>query len=204
MTVHEPTTRKPSPGLKLLIDLGPLAAFFAAYALGGLMVATAVLMGATIAVLALGYAVERRIARMPLITAVVVLVLGGLTLWLKDETFIKRKPTVVYLAFAAVLLIGQMMGRSPLKSLLQLALELSEDGWRRLTLRWGFFFIAMAAFNEVLWRSVSTDMWVKVKVFGFLGLTLAFGALQIPLIRRTTLAEGTPSSPSDDSQRLPK
>lgn len=113
MTVHEPTTRKPPPGLKLLIDLGPLAAFFAAYALGGLMVATAVLMGATIAVLALGYAVERRIARMPLITAVVVLVLGGLTLWLKDETFIKRKPTVVYLAFAAVLLIGQMMGRSP-------------------------------------------------------------------------------------------
>lgn len=195
---------KPSPGLKLLIDLGPLAAFFAAYALGGLMVATAVLMGAAVAVVALGYAVERRIARMPLITAVVVLVLGGLTLWLNDETFIKRKPTIVYLAFAAILLVGQMAGRSPLKSLLQMAFELTEEGWRRLTLRWGFFFIAMAIFNEIVWRSFSTDIWVKVKVFGFLGLTLVFGALQVPLIRRTTLAEGQSDPSADDSQRLSK
>jgi intracellular septation protein len=194
--------KKLSPALKLVIDLGPLVAFFAAYALGGLMTATAVLMVAAVAVLALGYAMERRIARMPLITAVVVLILGGLTLWLNDETFIKRKPTVVYLAFAAVLLVGQMTGRSLLKSLLEMALNLNAEGWRRLTVRWGFFFIAMAVFNEVVWRSFSTDVWVKVKVFGFLGLTFLFGALQIPLIRRTTLPDESPDTPKDDSQRL--
>lgn len=195
--------RKPSPALKLLIDLGPLVAFFAAYAVGGLMMATAVLMGATVVALALGYTAERRIARMPLITAIVVMILGGLTLWLNDETFIKRKPTVVYLAFAAVLLVGQMTGRSLLKSLLEMAFNLSEEGWRRLTVRWGFFFVAMAVFNEVVWHNFSTDVWVKVKVFGFLGLTLLFGAAQIPLIRRTTLPDDSPGPPKDDSQRSP-
>jgi intracellular septation protein len=195
--------RKASPALKLLIDLGPLVAFFAAYALGGLMMATAVLIGATVASLALGYAAERRIARMPLITAIVVVILGGLTLWLNDETFIKRKPTVVYLAFASILLVGQMTGRSLLKSLLEMAFNLREEGWRRLTVRWGFFFIAMAVFNEVVWHNFSTDVWVKVKVFGFLGLTLLFGALQIPLIRRTTLPDQSSDPSKDDSQARP-
>src|SRR5262249_223488 len=136
-----------------------------------------------------------------LITAVAGLILGGLTLWLNDETFIKRKPTGVYLLFAAVLLGGQLPGRSLLKSLLGMALKLNHEGWRKLTGRWGVFFIGLRVLNEVVWRKLSTDVWVKVKVFGFLILTVLFGAAQIPLIRRTTLPEPAPESPPDDGQR---
>ena len=179
---------------RLLLDIGPLAAFFIAYNQGDIMVATGVFMVAVLAALGAGYIIERRIAKMPLVTAVVVLVFGGLTLWLDDETFIKLKPTIVYLAFAAVLLGGLAIGRGLLKPLFEVAFQLTDEGWRTLTLRWGLFFIAMAVLNEAVWRNMSTDDWVNLKVFGFLPLSVLFALLQLPLIRRTATRLGDDSA----------
>ncbi len=184
---------------RLLLDIGPLAAFFVAYNQADIMVATGVFMVAVVTALGVGYAIERRIAKMPLVTAVVVLVFGGLTLWLDDETFIKLKPTIVYLVFAAVLLGGLALGRGLLKPLFEVAFQLTDEGWRTLTLRWGLFFVAMAALNEVIWRSMSTDDWVNLKVFGFLPLSVLFALLQLPLIRRTAtrLGDGSATGAED-------
>ena len=139
---------------------------------------------ATVIVLAVGFAIERRIAPIPLLTAAVVLVFGGLTLLLQDETFIKMKPSIVQLLFAAVLFGGLMFGKPLLKLVLQQAMTLDDRGWRILTVRWGLFFIAMAVLNEIVWRTQSTDFWVNFKVFGILAITLAFALLQAPLILR--------------------
>ena len=174
---------------RFLIDIGPLAIFFIAYNQGDLMVATGAFMAATIVALAVSYAIERRIPKMPLVTAVIVMVFGGLTLWLADETFIKLKPTIVYSAFAILLLGGLATGRLLLKPLFEMAFKLRDEGWRILTLRWGVFFVAMAILNETVWRTMSTDTWVDLKVFGFLPLTLLFALSQVPLIRRTMIEE---------------
>lgn len=174
---------------RFLIDIGPLAAFFVAYSRADLMVATGVFMAATAIALAINYAIERRIPKMPLISGAVVMVFGGLTLWLADETFIKLKPTIVYLTFSALLLGGLATGRLLLKPLFEMAFKLNDEGWRALTLRWGVFFIVMAALNETVWRTMSTDTWVDLKVFGFLPLTLLFALVQVPLIRRTMIEE---------------
>jgi intracellular septation protein len=174
---------------RFLIDIGPLAVFFITYNQADLMVATGAFMAATAVALAVNYAIERRIPKMPLVTGVVVMVFGGLTLWLADETFIKLKPTIVYAAFAIVLLGGLATGRLLLKPLFEMAFKLHDEGWRILTLRWGVFFIAMAVLNEVVWRSMSTDTWVDLKVFGFLPITLLFAMTQVPLIRRTMIEE---------------
>lgn len=174
---------------RFLIDLGPLAVFFIAYNRADLMVATGAFMAATAVALAVSYAIERRIPRMPLITAAVVMVFGSLTLGLADETFIKLKPTIVYAVFAVVLLGGLVSGRLLLKPLFEMAFKLRDEGWRILTLRWGVFFVAMAILNETVWRTMSTDTWVDLKVFGFLPLTLLFALSQVPLIRRTMIEE---------------
>ncbi len=195
------TPRKAPPLVKLLIDAGPLIAFFAVFKYGdklmlgsGLMPATGVLIAATLIALVVAYIIERRVALMPLITAGLVAVFGGLTLWLADETFIKMKPTIVYLLFAAALLIGLAFGRPFLKPLFQMAFHLTDEGWRILTLRWGIFFIAMAVLNELVWRNFSTDLWVDLKVFGFLPLTMLFALAQIPLVRARSLPQEPKSS----------
>lgn len=185
----------PSPILKLAVDLGPLIAFFAAYSAAGLMVATGVLMAATVAALTLAYALERRVATMPLVSAGLALGFGALTLALDDEVFIKMKPTAVYLLFAGVLLVGQALGRPLLKPLFEAAFQVDEAGWRILTLRWGAFFVAMAGLNEFVWRTMATETWVNVKVFGFLPLTFLFAIAQAPLIKRHAVEpKATPSS----------
>jgi intracellular septation protein len=188
------TPRKAPPLIKLLIDAGPLVVFFVVFSRAGLMTATAVLIGATLVALAASYAIERRIALMPLISAGLVAVFGGLTLWLADETFIKMKPTIVYLLFATALLGGLALGRPFLKTLFQMAFHLTDAGWRILTLRWGAFFVAMAVLNEIVWRNFSTDLWVDLKVFGFLPLTMLFALAQIPLVRRHALPDEPKSS----------
>ena len=181
---------RPAPGrskfgwLRPATDYGPLAVFLLGYMLWGLMPATAALMAATAVALVLTLALERRLPMMPLITAAVVGVFGGLTLWLNDETFIKLKPTIVQALFAAVLLGGLALGRPLLKSLLGSALALDDRGWHRLSLRWALFFLAMAGLNELVWRTQTTDFWVTFKVFGILGLTLAFALAQTPLLLR--------------------
>ncbi len=173
-----------------VVDYGPLAVFFVSYLIWGLLPATGALMAATAVALALSLAVRRKVPLLPLITAGIVGVFGGLTLWLNDETFIKLKPTIIQLIFAAVLLGGLMFGKPLLKPLLGAALPpMSDTGWRQLTLRYGLFFIAMAALNELVWRTQSTDFWVTFKVFGIVGLTLVFGVAQVPLINRCKLEE---------------
>jgi intracellular septation protein len=175
------------------VDYGPLIVFFVAYFLGGLLTATAALMAATAAALVLSLAVRRKVPLLPVITAAIVGVFGGLTLWLEDETFIKMKPTIIQALFAVVLLGGLAFNRPLLKPLLGAALPPMDDaGWRRLTFRYALFFVAMAILNEVIWRTQSTDFWVTFKVFGIVGLTLLFGLAQMPLISRHRLPEQAP------------
>ena len=170
--------------VKPVTEYGPLVVFFAAYMLSDLITATAALMVATAAALALSYAVSRQVPVMPLITAGVVGVFGGLTLWLNDETFIKLKPTIVQGLIAAVLLGGLAFGRALLKPVLGAAWQMNDAGWNRLTFRFGLFFAAMALLNELVWRTQSTDFWVSFKVFGIMGLTFLFILTQLPLLNR--------------------
>jgi intracellular septation protein len=173
--------------VKHLVDWGPLAAFFVAFKLGGIMQATVVLIIVTTVLTGLGYFLTRRIQPMPVVTLVVVGIFGGLTIWLQDETFIKMKPTIILSLFAAVLIGGLVISRPPLKFLMGSALELDDAGWRKLTLRFALFFLATAALNELVWRTQSTDLWVDFKVFGILALNFLFMLTQIPLIKRHQL-----------------
>ena len=178
-----------NPTVKLVLELGPLALFFAAYSRLGIFAATGALMAAVIVTLGVSYAVLRRIPVMPLVTAVVVLVFGSLTLFFHDATLIKIKPTALYLLFAAALFAGLALNRPILKILFDGALHVTEEGWRKLTWRWAFFFIALAVLNEIVWRTQSTDLWVKFKTFGFMPLTLLFALAQAPLIMRSETKE---------------
>jgi len=178
----EPTWLKPAA------DYGPIVVFFVAYLLADLLWATGALMAATAVALALSLAIARRVPLMAVITAGVVAVFGGLTLALQDETFIKMKPTMVQVLFAAVLFGGLALGRPLLKPLMGAAWSMDDRGWRKLTVRFALFFLAMAALNEAVWRTQSTDFWVSFKVFGILGLTLVFAFAQTPLMRRHHLA----------------
>src|SRR3546814_386548 len=148
------------------------------------MPATAALLAATGVGLVLSLLLLRRLPLMPLVTAAVVGVFGGLTLWLHDDTFIKMKPTVINALFAAVLLGGLALGRMPLRLLLGSALQITQTGWRQLSLRCGLLFAGLAVLNEIVWRTQSTDVWVAFKVFGLMGLTVAFMLAQAPLIAR--------------------
>ena len=177
------------PGVKIAVEWGPLVAFFAIYYQFGLMAATGVFMVATVIALSVSYGLERRLAVMPLVTGAVIMVFGGLTLWLDDEQFIKLKPTIVNCLFAAVLLGGLAMNRPLMKPLLGSALKLTDEGWRRLSLRWALFFLFLAALNELVWRTQTTDFWVNFKVFGFIPLSLVFAGFQVPLIQRHQLVE---------------
>jgi intracellular septation protein len=191
-TTAAPTGRK---WVKPLTEFGPLVVFFGCYFLFGLLPATAALIAATLAALAVTWGLERRLPLMPVITAVVVAVFGGLTLWLEDETFIKMKPTIVQVVFSLVLLGGLLAGKPLLKPLLGAAWQMDEAGWRKLTLRFAVFFAAMAGLNEAVWRTQTTDVWVTFKVFGILGLTVVFAASQIYLLQRHVLADdGTPGN----------
>lgn len=169
--------------LRPLVDYGPLAAFFVVYWLRDLTAATVAIMAATAVALALALAIEKRIPAMPLVTAVVVGVFGGLTLWFQDETFFKMKPTIVQLVFAAVLFGGLLFKRPLLKPLLGTAWPLDDEGWHKLSFRFGLFFLAMAVLNEAVWRTQSTDVWVTFKVFGIMGLTFVFVVSQVFFMR---------------------
>lgn len=182
------------PNLRLFLDFGPLAGFFLAYRLGGVLAATATLMALTIVTLAVTYMLEKRIALMPLVSGVMVAVMGGLTLYLQDEFFIKIKPTLMNLLFATALLGGVMSDKPLVKYVLGHAMQLEEEGWRKLSVRWGVFFIFLAGLNELIWRNFSTDFWVNFKVFGMFTLTLAFTALQLPLVKRYWVAETVESN----------
>tara|TARA_R110002094_G_scaffold133922_1_gene126308 strand:+ start:489 stop:1064 length:576 start_codon:yes stop_codon:yes gene_type:complete len=171
-------------GLKPATELGPILIFFAAYYFGDLFIATAAIMVTTLIALALSYYYTRSLPMMPVVTAVVVMVFGGLTLYLNDETFIKMKPTIIYGLFAAILFAGLMLGKSFIKILFDNFWDLSDEGWKKLTIRLAFFFLLMAVANEFIWRNFSTELWVNIKVFGFTAATFLFFIAQVPLITR--------------------
>jgi intracellular septation protein len=183
--------------LQPAVDYGPLGVFFLVYLGAGLMAATAAIIAASLLALSLAWTIQRRIPLIPLLTAAVVAVFGGLTLWLQDETFIKMKPTIVQALFAAILLGGLLFDRPLLKPLLgRMMPPLSDTAWRRFTLRYALFFIAMAALNEAVWRTQSTDVWVTFKVFGLSGLTFLFIFAQMPFITRQSRLTAEASKPA--------
>ncbi|HEY6257775.1 MAG TPA: septation protein A [Xanthobacteraceae bacterium] len=184
-------TSKPklNPALKLVLDLGPLLVFFAANSRFGIFTATAVFMAAILVALGIAYALTRHLPLMPVVTAVVVVVFGTLTLVLHDELFIKVKPTIIYVLFGGALLAGLAAGKSLLGLVFDSVFHLTEEGWRKLTLRWALFFLALAVANEIVWRTQTTDVWVSFKVFGVVPLTFIFAALQYPLLTKYAVHE---------------
>jgi intracellular septation protein len=177
--------------IKMLTDFGPLVAFLVAYIAAewlqpeaGIYWATGVLMAATVAALAASRVLLGRYSLPALVTAALVVVLGGFTLWLQDSRFVKLKPTVANLLFAGVLGAGLMTGRNLLKLLMGEMLKLTDEGWHKLTIRWIGFFLAVAVLNEIVWRNFSEPTWVTFKVLGILPLTLAFAVAQVGLIKR--------------------
>jgi intracellular septation protein len=212
-------TEKPqlNPLLKFALDFGPLLLFFFANARpalfapmlapflpaslitgerAGIFAATAVFMVAILLALAISYALTRRLPMMALVSAVIVVVFGGLTLFLQNETFIKLKPTIIYVLFAA-LLFGGLIFRKPLLAMVfDQVFNLTEEGWRKLTIRWAFFFLALALLNEIVWRSFSTDFWVNFKVFAVIPITFVFAAFQYPLMMKYE-AKSEPASATE-------
>jgi intracellular septation protein len=178
-----------NPFLKLALDIGPLVLFFAANARFGIFAATGAFMVAVLVALAVAYVKTRRIEIMPLVTAVIVIIFGGLTLFLHNDTFIKLKPTIIYLLFGGTLVGGLLFGKTFLGILFNSVFDLTEEGWRKLTWRWAFFFFVLAILNEIVWRNFSTDTWVSFKLFGVVPLTFLFGAAQYPLLQRYARGE---------------
>jgi intracellular septation protein len=172
------------PVVKLALELGPLVVFFIANSRGDLFVATGAFMVATVISLSVSWALTRRLPIMPLVSGVVVLVFGGLTLALQDELFIKLKPTIVNLLFAAALFVGVAFGKPLLAIVFDQAFELTHRGWMKLSLRWAWFFVVLAALNEAVWRTQTTDFWVAFKVWGIMPITMVFAMAQAPLLQR--------------------
>lgn len=175
--------------MKLAVDFGPLLVFFVSSKFAGgpnaLFIATGAFMVATVVAIAVSLAVTRRVAPMLIFTSLIVLVFGGLTLWLQDKTFIKLKPTLIYCSFAGVLLFGMATGRNYLKLVLHEALPaLDNRGWAKLTRNWALFFLALAGANEVARRLLTDDQWVNFKVWGMTGAVFVFALAQASILNR--------------------
>ncbi|KXF79261.1 septation protein A [Paramesorhizobium deserti] len=212
-TQSDPIRKEVPPLLKLALELGPLLVFFFANArgewllerfpalgvIGGpIFIATALFMAATVLALAVSWAMTRTLPIMPLVSGIVVLAFGALTLWLHNDTFIKMKPTIVNTLFGVVLLGGLAFGKSLLGYVFDQAFKLDAEGWRKLTLRWGLFFLVLAVLNEVVWRNFSTDTWVAFKVWGIMPITIAFTLSQMRLIMQHSL------EPKEDEKLTPR
>ncbi|TCR90056.1 septation protein A [Rhizobium sp. BK376] len=194
------------PMLKMALELGPLLVFFfgnlrgawlvahfpALATLGGpLFVATALFMAATVASLVASKMILGHLPVMPFISGIVVVIFGSLSIWLQDETFIKMKPTIINTMFGVALLGGLLFGKSLLGYVFNAAFQLDEEGWRKLTVRWGVFFLFLAVINEVVWRNFSDDFWVAFKVWGTMPITILFTLSQMPLIMKHTVTPKT-------------
>jgi len=192
---NSPEHKAVNPILKFVLELGPLGVFFFANARGEELAATfpaLAALGGPLFVASL--VLTRRLPIMPVVTGIVVVIFGGLTLWLKDSTFIKMKPTIVNALFGGALLGGLLFGRSLLGYVFDAVFKLTDEGWRKLTFRWGIFFFVLAALNEIVWRTTaalgfSDNVWVNFKVFGIMPITFVFALTQLPLINRYTIPE---------------
>jgi intracellular septation protein len=176
--------RAMNPMVRLAVEVGPLVIFFAVNSWQGIYAATGTFMVAVVVAVAVPYATVRHLPTLPLVSAALVLVFGGLTLYLQDEVFIKIKPTLINALFGVIVLGGLALGKNFVRSVMGTMTDLTDEGWRLLARRWGWFFLALAVLNEIVWRSVSTDTWVSFKVFGLLPLTLVFAMAQVPLMQR--------------------
>ena len=170
--------------LRLLLEIGPLVVFFVANGRYGIYYATAAFMVVTPFALATMWLLERKLPVMPLVSGLFILAFGGLTLALQDDTFIKLKPTIVNLLFAIILGVGLSVRRPLLKTLFGSVMNLDSQGWKILTIRWIAFFVVLAVLNELVWRTQTTEFWIRFKLFGIMPLTLAFSVAQLPLINR--------------------
>jgi intracellular septation protein len=182
--------REPTAGLKLAIDLGPLLIYLVVYWLTkNIVLSTGVFMAATFAAIAVSWFTIRRVSAMLLFSGAMVLVFGGLTVWLHDATFIKMKPTVYYVMVAAILGFGLATDRPTLKQVLGQAYPgLSDLGWTKLTRNWALFFVAMAIANEAVWRSTSMEFWLGYKLWGAMPATILFALANVPMLMKHGLA----------------
>jgi intracellular septation protein len=176
---------KQSPWVRLGVDFGAPAAFLVAYMLTrDIMTATWALVGGSVVALAGGWLLERRVAPLPLVAGLAAIVFGGLTLVFHDERWVKVKPTALNLAFAVFLLGGLAAKRSPLKGILGEVVRLPDPMWKTLAFRYGVYFLFVAALNEVVWRTQTTDVWAIFRFPGLQLLSLAFSATQFPLMMK--------------------
>ena len=182
---------------KTILEFGPILVFFLAYryapipaefdgdrGLEQIIFATKIFIPIIFLSLLVGWLQTKEIAKMPLFSAIIILIFGGLTIWLRDETFIKMKPTILYLLFASILALGLLRGRSYLQTLMGNTLPMSNIGWLIITRRFTMFFIFLAVLNECIWRWFSTDFWVSFKTFGLPLLLLVFFFSQANLIQK--------------------
>lgn len=192
---NSPTAGSSTQLLKIALEVGPLVVFFVANAYAGIFWATGIFMAATAIALVLSRVGFGRLPIMPLVTAAFVLVFGGLTLFLADDTFIKLKPTIVNLLFASVALGGLACNWIVWKVLFGEVFALTDEGWRKLQFRWGCFFVVLALLNEIVWRNTTTDIWVSFKLFGLMPLTLLFALCQVGVLQRHGLEPSGEAGP---------
>ena len=190
-------TKNQTSLVKLILELGPVLVFFLSYkyapipenfegdkSLEQIIFATKVFIPVIFISLLIGWLQTKEIAKMPLFTALIILIFGGLTIWLRDETFIKMKPTILYFLFALILGFGLFYGRSYLQYIMDSALPMTDKGWLILTRRFVVFFVILGISNELIWRFFSTDTWVNFKTFGLPGAMFIFFFAQAGLIKR--------------------
>lgn len=203
--------KKINPMLKMVLELGPVVLFFIGYAklkdqtvtiLGqdysGFIAMTAAFIPLMLVTTGLLWWLTGKLSKMQLVTVVLVVVFGGLSVWLKDERFFKMKPTMIYLLFAGILGFGLLRGQSYLKLAMEEALALQHEGWMILTRRLCAFFFGLAVANEVIWRSLSTDAWVTFKTFGLTAAIFVFFMTQGRLMSAYAIPDASPDVPGDN------
>lgn len=194
-----PQKKEINPTLKMILEVGPVVIFVLAYNFGApyapmlglpeavhkpIFLGTLVLMVLTPLAILVSWLVTRTIPAMPLVTLTIVLVFGAIAIYTQDPFYKKVQPTIVNMIFATVLLGGLWFGKSVLKMVMDTAFELDDEGWTKLTWRWGVFFIFLAGVNEFVWRMFSEEFWVGFKLWGMTSLTLAFVISQMPTMMR--------------------
>jgi len=193
-----------SPALKMGLELGPIVLFFVAYTrikgrefevfgntYEGFIVATAAFIPLLLISTGLLWWLTGKLSRMQLVTAVLVVVFGGMSIWFNDDRFFKMKPTIIYALFGGILGFGLLQGKSYLQSIMEEIYALKHEGWMKLTQRVCLFFFGLAIANEAVWRLMSTDAWVNFKTFGLTAAVFVFFMAQGPLLQKYAIGNET-------------